>query len=156
MRGRPKNLEDASQPSARAAPWKIGCVVVSARHGKSDTTGRPRFSHEDFGACICPDADCRDELQWTQNLALAFHRFDCLPEPAWLIINPRRLPFMDAWSFFQKLIDGPRRGSAKHMDLELRHRTPHKRQAHHRITEVMEFDNEEAGFHRENQRRFIK
>jgi hypothetical protein len=42
------------------------------------------------------------------------------------------------------------------MDLELRHRTPHKRQAHHRVTEVMEFNNEEAGFHRENQRRFIK
>jgi hypothetical protein len=117
---------------------------------------RPCFSHEDFGARICPDADCRGEFERTQNTSLIFHRLDRLPESAWLIINPRRLPFMDAWGLFQKLIDGPRRGSAKHMDLELRHRTPHKRQAHHRVTEVMEFNNEEAGFHRENQRRFIK
>ena len=63
---------------------------------------------------------------------------------------------MDVWSLLQQLVDGPRRGAAKQMDLELRHRTPHKRQAHHRVTEVMEFDNEETGLHRENQRRFIK
>jgi hypothetical protein len=38
----------------------------------------------------------------------------------------------------------------------LRHRSPHKRQADHRVAEVMEFNNEKAGFHRANQRRFSR
>ena len=63
---------------------------------------------------------------------------------------------MDAGDFVQKLIDRPRRGAAKNMDLELRHRSPHKRQADHRVAEMMEFNNEKAGFHRANQRRFSR
>jgi hypothetical protein len=63
---------------------------------------------------------------------------------------------MDVWSLVQQFIDGARGGTANHMDFVLVHGSPHKRQAHHRVTEVMEFDNEEAGSHRENQRRFIK
>ena len=156
MRGGPESLEGAPQPSARAAPRKIRRVVIAARHGKSDTTCRACFSHEDFRARIRPDADSRSEIQRTQSTARISYRVDCPPEPASLILSPRRLPFMDARGFVQKFIDRPRRGAAKDMDLELRHRSPHKRQADHRIAEVMEFNNKKAGFHRANQRRFSR
>jgi len=35
-------------------------------------------------------------------------------------------------------------------------RAAHKGQAHHGIAEMVQFDNEEAGFHRANQRRFSR
>ena len=156
MRGGPESLEGASQPSARAAPRKIRRVVISVRHGKSDAARRACFSHEDFRARIRPDTDSRSKFQRTQSTALISQRVDRPPKAAWLITSPRRLPFMDARGFVQKLIDGPRGGAAKDMDLELRHRSPHKRQAYHRVAEVMEFNNEKPGFHRANQRRFSR
>jgi hypothetical protein len=54
----------------------------------------------------------------------------------------------------EKFVDRARGRTAEHMNVEFLPRAPHERQTHHGVAEVMEFDDEEAGFHRANQRRF--
>jgi hypothetical protein len=47
-------------------------------------------------------------------------------------------------------------GPAEHMHFIAGPRAAHEGKTHHGISEVMKFDDQEAGFHRANQRRLSK
>jgi hypothetical protein len=72
------------------------------------------------------------------------------------VVAPRWFPNVEVRRLGEKFVDCSRGGTAKHVNLEFFVRAPHERQAHHRVTEVVEFDNEQAGFHRANQRRLSR
>ena len=150
----PKNFQRTSEPAPGAPPRQIGGVVVAVRHGKSDALCRLRFGHEDFRAGISPDANSNSKFKRPQHASFVARRRNRLPRTARLVIRPRRFPSVNARGFGEKFVDGLCGRSAENMDFKLVLRAAHKRQAHHRVTEVVEFDNDQAGFHRENQRRF--
>ena len=69
---------------------------------------------------------------------------------------PTAVPTHGARRLGEKFVNRPRGRAAEDVDFELFAGAPHERQAQHRIAEVVEFDNEQAGFHRANQRRLSK
>ena len=156
MGGLPETLQRTSQPAAGAAPRQIGGIVVAAGHGETDALRRAGFGHEDFRACIGPHADSGCEVERAHDATLIAGGGDGLPQAAWLVIRPRRLPRMEARRFGEKFVNRPRGRPAEDVDFEMFAGTPHERQAQHRIAEVVEFDNEQSGFHRANQRRLSR
>jgi hypothetical protein len=125
------------------------------RHGKPDALRGACFGHEDFRARIGPDANRGGEFERAKDASLIARGRDGLPCAARAVVAPRRFPDVEMRRLGEKFVDRARGGTAKHMNVEFIPRAAHQRQTHHRVAKVVEFDNEQAGFHRANQRRFI-
>jgi len=63
---------------------------------------------------------------------------------------------MDDWGVRKQSVNPAAGGPAEHMHFILGPGAAHEREADHRISEVVKFDNEQAGFHRANQQRLSK
>jgi hypothetical protein len=153
MRRVPKRFQSASQPSTVPSPGQIGGIVIVVRHGKTDTSSGPRFGHEDFRAGIGPDADRRGEFERTQDASFVARGGDGSTRAARLVIGPGRFPSVNVRPLGEKMVNRARGGTAEHVNVEFFLCAPQQRQTHHRVAEVMEFDDKQAGFHRANQRR---
>ena len=63
---------------------------------------------------------------------------------------------MNFWRISEQFVNRTGGRTAEHVDVEFFPRPAHEGQTHHGIAEMVEFDNEEAGFHRANQRRLSR
>ena len=112
--------------------------------------------HENFRARIGPDANRRIECQSRQLAPFGLRCFYGRENAALSFVRPRRFPRVNARWRGQKLINLRGGRTAKDVDLEFLLRSADEGQAHHGIAEMVEFDNKQTRFHRENQRRFSR
>jgi hypothetical protein len=60
---------------------------------------------------------------------------------------PRGIPFVNDGWIFQQTVNLRRGWTAEHIHIECPSRPAHERQRHHSIAEMVEFNDEKAGFH---------
>ena len=152
----PEIFQSAPEKPPPPAPWQVGGIVVAARHGKTDPSCSVRFRHEDANPRIRPRADGSIERQGSQHTALVAGRHERWPQAGRLSVFPGCFPLMNYRGVGKQPVNFATGRAAEDMDFVTGCRPADKREAHHRISEVMKFNHKEAGLHRANQRRLSR
>lgn len=137
-------------------PRPVGRVIVAVRHGKPDASSGARFGHEESASRVSPGADGDGELFRLQTTSDFARRAQCGQCATFALIRPGWLPFVNV-RFVCKLTEDRCDGwAAQDVNFMRVGGAAHEGQTHHGVAEVVEFDDEEARFHRENHRRFMR
>ena len=140
-------FEKAAENQSAGAPRGIGSVEIGAVGGKADAARGGCGLGQECGAGIRPGAGCGREGKGAEFAPFAAGGEEGLEGRVDRLGGPRRQPFVDGGRILQKLVNRPRGGTAKNVDFKIRTSPAHEGETEDGIAEVVELDEEEAGFY---------